>query len=89
LAKDAAALDSWCRQIAPSTELRTWYAHDPARFDEFAARYRAELDEPGRAAALASLRERCAHQTVTLLTATKDHDISHAAVLARVLSDGA
>ena len=89
LAKDAAALDDWCRQIAPSTQLRTWYAHDPARFDEFAVRYREELDEPDRAAALASLRERCGHQTVTLLTATKALDISHAAVLARVLSDGA
>lgn len=87
LAKDAAALDDWCREIAPSTELRTWYGHDPARFDEFAARYRAELDEPDRAAALASLRERRGRQTVTLLTATKELDISHAVVLARVLSD--
>jgi uncharacterized protein YeaO (DUF488 family) len=52
LAQVAAALDEWCREIAPSDELRTWYRHDPARFDEFAARYRAELGEPSRAAAV-------------------------------------
>jgi uncharacterized protein YeaO (DUF488 family) len=86
LSKQAAALDTWCRDIAPSNELRAWYAHDPARFDDFAARYRAELNEPARAAGLASLRERCSHETVTLLTATRALEISHAIVLAAVLS---
>lgn len=86
LAKDAAALDEWCREIAPSDELRTWYRHDPARFDEFAARYRAELGEPSRAAAVAPLRERCSRGTLTLLTSMKAVDISHAVVLADVLA---
>ncbi|HXT42495.1 MAG TPA: DUF488 family protein [Pseudonocardiaceae bacterium] len=46
LRKDAARIDEWCKQVAPSTELRRWYAHDPHRFAEFARRYRAELDDP-------------------------------------------
>jgi uncharacterized protein YeaO (DUF488 family) len=89
LSKEAAALDHWCRQVAPSTELRTWYAHDPERFAEFTTRYRAELAEPEPAAALAALREQCARQTVTLLTATRALDLSHATVLARLLSEPA
>lgn len=87
LAKDAAALHSWCKQIAPSAELRTWYAHDPERFDQFAARYRAELAEPDRAAALAALREISSHRTLTLLTATKALANSHATALAQVIRE--
>ncbi len=85
LSKDAADLDEWCKQVAPSNELRTWYGHDPARFDEFRQRYQAELTDPERAAALASLRDRHGRQTLTLLSATKSLDISHAAVLADLI----
>ncbi|QUQ63047.1 DUF488 domain-containing protein [Kutzneria sp. CA-103260] len=83
LRKELARLDSWCRQVAPSTELRVWYGHDPERYAEFAERYRAELADPERRAALDGL---CALPgAVTLLTATTAVDISHAAVLADVL----
>ena len=44
-------------QVAPSTELRKWYGHEPDRFDEFSRRYRSELEEPERAEALATLRK--------------------------------
>lgn len=44
VAKDAVDLDDWLKDVAPSTELRTWFGHDPAKFDEFADRYRHELD---------------------------------------------
>lgn len=87
LAKAAAALDDWCKAVAPSTELRTWYGHDPARFDEFTAKYLAELEDADRADALATLTETCRRGTTTLLTATKELEISHAAVLARVLAE--
>ena len=83
--KDRAQLDEWCKQIAPSTELRKWYAHDPARYDEFARRYRAELAEPERAVELSRLRDLAGRGTLTLLTATKHSEISEAAVLADVL----
>ena len=85
LSKQRARLDDWCKEIAPSNELRKWYGHDPDRYAEFARRYRAELGDPERAAALAHLRELAGHGRLTLLTATKRSDISEAAVLADLL----
>jgi len=85
LAKTRAELAEWCKDVAPSTELRQWYGHDPSRTAEFARRYRAELREPERAAALPHLRELAARQPLTLLTAAKDPDLSQAAVLADLL----
>lgn len=85
LSKERAHLDEWCKEVAPSTELREWYGHDPDRFEEFARRYRTELDEPERAAAFAQLRELAAHGPLTLLTAAKRSDISEATVLAGLL----
>jgi uncharacterized protein YeaO (DUF488 family) len=87
LRKDAARLDDWAKDVAPSTELRKWYGHDPAKFDEFRRRYRAELTEPGPAQALAKLRARASAGPVTLLTATRELEISQAAVLAGVLRE--
>jgi uncharacterized protein YeaO (DUF488 family) len=76
----------WLPKVAPSTELRKWYSHEPARFDEFAARYTAELETEDGAAALAELRDVLRGGPVTLVTATRDLDGSHLAVLARLLS---
>ena len=45
VSKGDAALDEWCKDLAPSPHLRTWWNHDPASLDEFASRYRAELDD--------------------------------------------
>lgn len=69
----------------PSTQLRKWYHHDPDRFEEFGRRYRSELEDPERAEALAHLRELAKHRTLTLLTATKQPEISEAEVLAGLL----
>lgn len=85
LTKEKAHLDEWCKAVAPSTALRKWYGHDPARFEEFARRYRAELEEPERAEAVEHLRELARHRPLTLLTATKHADISEAVVLADLL----
>ncbi len=85
LRKDAAQLDEWAKDAAPSTELRQWYGHDPARFDEFRHRYLDELSGRPQRAALGQLRALAAAGPLTLLTATKAVDISQAAVLARVL----
>lgn len=76
------AFDQWCRAVAPSDELRKWYGHDPQLFAEFADRYRAELTDPERSAAVAKLRQMSEHGPLTLLTATRDVAISHATVLA-------
>lgn len=83
--KEAARLDEWAKDVAPSSELRTWYQHDPAKFAEFRRRYTAELKEPGPREALGRLRSLAAERPVTLLTATKDVDLSQAAVLAELL----
>ena len=87
LTKAKAALDEWCKGIAPSPELRKWYGHAPERFEEFGRRYQAELAEPERADALAHLRELASERGVTLLTATRQPEISEAAILARLLRD--
>ena len=85
LRKDAAHLGDWAKDVAPSSELRTWYGHDPAKFGEFRHRYTAELAQGGPHAALGRLRALAAEGPVTLLTATKAIDISQAAVLAQLL----
>ena len=88
LSTEKAHLDEWCKPIAPSTELRKWYSHDRQRYEEFARRYREELREPERAEALQHLRELGEQRTLTLLTATKQVDISEAVVLAELLRQG-
>lgn len=88
VSKARAQLDEWCKDIAPSTQLRKWYSHDPALFEEFAHRYRDELNEPAHAAALAHLRDLAKKGTLTLLTATKNADLSEAAVLADLVGSG-
>jgi len=85
LAKDAAHVDEWLKAVAPSNELRRWYGHDPAKFDQFRSRYAAELREPERAQALMRLRQEAGRGPVTLLTATRDAARSQAAVLAEQL----
>ena len=72
---------SWRRHLAPSRELRDWYRHDPDRFGQFAERYRSELD---RNEGLEDIR--AIEGTVTLVTATRDVEHSHAAVLRDYLS---
>ncbi len=85
MTKAKADLDEWCKQVAPSTELRKWYGHEPSRFEEFVRRYHAELQEQDRAEALAHLRELAKDKTLTLLTATRQPETSEAEVLAEML----
>ena len=85
VSKAEAALSEWCKDVAPSTELRRWYSHDPAKFEEFTRRYGAELEDPQRSEALQHLRELASGHRLTLLTATKNPDISQAAVLCDLL----
>jgi uncharacterized protein YeaO (DUF488 family) len=87
LRKDDAPVDAWPKDVAPSDGLRRWYAHDPARYDEFARRYRAELADGDHADALAELRSMLGRGPVILLTATKDVSLSQATVLADHLTE--
>ena len=80
--KEALDLTEWLRDVAPSTELRKWYSHDPEKFAEFRRRYLAELKWPERRTAVAHLKEIVANGDVVLLTASRDVDRSQAAVRA-------
>jgi uncharacterized protein YeaO (DUF488 family) len=85
--KDDLDHDEWVKDIAPSSELRKWFGHEPDRFERFSTRYQAELEaDPGRVA-LDHLRGLAKDGPVTLLTATKDLRHSHAAVLADLLGN--
>ncbi|TLY61716.1 MAG: DUF488 family protein [Gammaproteobacteria bacterium] len=84
--KENVALDAWARDLAPSMELRKWFAHDRQRWPEFRERYRAELRE--RATDLEALRQRARQQPVILLYAAKDKQFNHAVVLREVIRDG-
>jgi uncharacterized protein YeaO (DUF488 family) len=83
LSKKSLKYDAWPRDLAPSNELRKWYDHDPKRAAEFRRRYRSELtahrDE------LAELRVGIKGRTATLLTATREVELSHANVLRELL----
>jgi uncharacterized protein YeaO (DUF488 family) len=83
IAKAARKWDGWLPELAPSTELRKWYGHDPARFAEFERRYRAEL--AGQADRIDLLRADARERGLTLLTATRDPALSHTAVLSKLL----
>ena len=90
LKREAAGIDHWLRELAPSNELRTWFAHDPARWDEFRLRYAAELRSPAAAAALAELRSLiAAHRVVTLLYGARDTTCNNAEALRLWLEVGA
>jgi uncharacterized protein YeaO (DUF488 family) len=83
--KDEAGLDEWCKQAAPSAELRKWYGYERRRFSEFQRRYRAELVQAEAVQAIEHLRQLANGQTLTLVTASKELDISGATVLLRML----
>ncbi len=85
VSKEEADLDLWARDVAPSSALRRWYGHDPARLEEFATRYRAELEAAPADVALAHLLELSNGAELLLLTATRDLERSGAAVLKAIL----
>jgi uncharacterized protein YeaO (DUF488 family) len=85
VSRERARLDEWARGLAPSDDLRRWFAHDPRRFEEFRARYAVEL--AGRRAALLDLARRAAGGPVTILYAARDRQHNNAIVLAEVLRD--
>jgi len=83
VSKKKAALDEWCKDIAPSPRLRKWFGHDPERFAEFRRRYRAELKS--NKPAVKHLRELMKKNRVTLLYAAHDEEHNQARVLAEYL----
>lgn len=85
VSKEDAQLDEWCKQIAPSTELRKWFGHAPERWDGFRSRYRAELGD--RDDLVEALVERTRHRRVTLVFGAKDTEHNQAVVLAELIDE--
>lgn len=83
LTKEKAHIDLWLKDIAPSPELRKWFAHDPAKWSEFQARYKDELKS--NSGALAQLKAETAHHPVTLIFASRDVEHNEAIVLQKLL----
>jgi len=83
LSKDKARIDRWLKDIAPSAELRKWFGHDPARWDEFRARYFRELD--AKPELVEEIRSRAKKTTVTLLYAARDPEHNNAVCLREYL----
>lgn len=83
LTKDRAAVQWWLKDVAPSTELRRWFGHDPAKWEQFQVRYRKELGE--KKDALDRLQQKATDHTVTLVYGARDEEHNAAVVLKRVL----
>lgn len=81
--KEEARLDLWAKDVAPSAGLRTWFGHNPARFREFAERYRTELSRSPAREAFMDLLQHAAHGRVTLVYGARDELHNNAAVLKR------
>jgi uncharacterized protein YeaO (DUF488 family) len=85
--KSALSSATWLRDVAPSTPLRKWFGHDPAKWPEFQKRYRTELQS--HSDAYGPILEAIQHHDVTLLFAAKDPELSNAAVLKKFLEEKA
>ncbi|MBI4540846.1 MAG: DUF488 family protein [Gemmatimonadetes bacterium] len=85
LSKQRVPIDLWLKEVAPSPELRTWYGHDPAKWDEFQGRYRTELQQnPAVARIQQVLREK---KVVTFVFAARDEEHNSARVLKGFLEE--
>lgn len=89
LGKDDARIDHWAKAIAPSTDLRKWFHHDPDRWDEFCQRYRQELEANAEAfdSLVDRIRDEAAGGTVTLLFGARETEKNHAVMLAEILRE--
>jgi len=84
LTKEKARVDLWLKDVAPSTELRKWFAHDPGKWAEFQSRYQKELKRNKEQLSL--LRQEAAKGTVTLVYGAKDQQHNEAVILQRLLT---
>jgi uncharacterized protein YeaO (DUF488 family) len=85
VAKAAAQLSAWQKDLAPSEDLRRWFAHDPARWEEFQRRYGEDLADPAKTGLVSDLLARSRQGTVTLVYAARDHEHNNAVVLKNYL----
>jgi uncharacterized protein YeaO (DUF488 family) len=83
LRKEQVVIDKWMKEAAPSTQLRKWFGHDPAKWEEFKARYRQELE--GKEEFLGELRRDARERMVTLLYSAKDREHNNAVAMKELI----
>lgn len=87
VSSERADWDAWLKEVSPPTDLRQWYGHDPARWEEFAHRYRAQLLDDLHADGVLRLRQIAEQGPLTLLTSTRSVALSHLTVLREFLRE--
>lgn len=85
VSKDAARIDEWRKELAPSGELRKWFEHDPSKWEEFQRRYRSELESAGRMEDLRILGNKARKETITLVYAARDESHNNAVALGKLI----
>ena len=85
LTKEKAAIDLWLKEVAPSTELRKWFGHDPKKWRNFRSRYRTELKQ--QSAALQLIKSKAKDGVVTLIYAARDQKHNEAVILQQLLTN--
>ena len=83
--REAARIDEWRKDLAPTTVLRKWFGHDPSKWEEFLSRYRNELEAAGKMEKLRSLGERARRETIILLYAARDEVRNNAVVIKKLV----
>jgi len=88
VSKEQAGIDGWLKDLAPSSALRTWFHHDPDKWEEFKERYRDELSDPSLSDVLQGLKEEASRSVVTLIYSAKDTKFNNAVCLKEILEHG-
>jgi len=85
IAREAARIEAWRKDLAPTDALRKWFGHDPRKWEEFQVRYRNELDAAGKMEELKEIAGRAKTETVTLVYAARDETRNNAAALKKLI----
>jgi uncharacterized protein YeaO (DUF488 family) len=85
IAREAARIEAWRKDLAPTDALRKWFGHDPRKWEEFQVRYRNELDAAGKMGELKEIAGRAKTETVTLVYAARDETRNNAVVLKKII----
>jgi uncharacterized protein YeaO (DUF488 family) len=84
LKKEEVVFDEWLKDISPSNELRKWFGHDPARWEEFKRKYKKELEDKGEI--IDDLKREAGQGTITFLYSAKDEEHNNAVILKEIIS---
>ena len=85
VSKDAARIDEWRKDLAPSNVLRKWFGHDPSKWEEFQSRYRTELEAAEKMDELRILGKRAGKETITLVYAARDEARNNAMAIKKLV----